>query len=339
MNNMTFDHDHRPDNVIELPTSARIRDASLSTDPDAPKKLAKSHADQCMNGYVAFSERALVHAEAELAEARSRLEAAERRRDTEQRFQFLAAETPLPERRNPWWQRGYNGLKCFVALLAPFMGGAYLVTNMLDQSYTLAEQPWLAALASGPILLASFALSSWAILPTDVRRVERRSATLLLLSAAAFLMWAGAMSVRFGVAPPEAEPLGAGFDPTAVATSAFGTWIEVNGVSVTALFVHLLAEAMLSAACISSAICSGRKVLPVDAVTTSIDVKLAAEVQDARADLRAAQNRVEEFHSNHDASTSRRQILFEETEQAVLAEREKLQAREAVAVADVRSRY
>ena len=325
-----------------LPSQDRIREAALSEDTDAPAKLAQSYADETAQSLIAEFERDRVFAIRSVDEAHSALEEARVGRKAEQRFQGLQNEHPPEGKRQPFWQKVYNAVKCVIAAVAPFMGGAYLMTAMMDQSYTFAQAPYLALLAAGPVALASLGMSSWAVLPGDVRKVERRSSALLVCSSFAFLIWAGLIATRYGVAPPAPDALGTGFDPTATASATLTglqVWVQTNGISVASLFSHLVAEALLSAGCISSALCSLRKVRLVDHVQTSLDAQWEAEV----TALRAARQDAEQAQAHIEAKLGKAQALhkntLETTLQSVLAQRATLQAEETEAMAVKRRNF
>ena len=322
----------------QLPAEDRLKDAALSEDPNAAANLANSHADDCMRGFISqhTSELATANIDAGLAREKLARIVAERQRINP--VMLLRDQSPRYGKRQPFWQRFYNFAKCVVAAGAPLMGGGYLMSNMLDQSFAMSEAPYLAVLASGPILLASLALSSWATLPTDDRKVERRATVLLVLSGVAYVFWAALMSMRFGVVPPAPDALGTGFDPTqgnGGAASGLMLWLETNGISVGALFMHLVGEAFLAAACIASALCSGRKVLPIDAEQTSHDKLLEAKEDDARAEVSATAKRVVEAEASLANAEANRAKLHDLSLQAVKARREALKARQRQAMDNV----
>ncbi|MEO1687319.1 MAG: hypothetical protein AAFU61_05375 [Pseudomonadota bacterium] len=331
--------------AARLPARERILEAAVSEDGEAARKLAEAHADDLLQSDVARAERNVEAAERELADAAAERVAVRAERGRIQQWRHAMDARPQPGKGQPGWQRLYNALKCLVAALAPLMGGGYLMANMMDNSFTLSQAPWLAVLASGPIALASFALSSWAILPEDAREVERRATRLLMFSALAFVAWSAAIAVRFGAAPPAPETLGAGFDPTASASALGGAadrllgWAEVNGVVVAGLFLHLLAEALLSAGCVASAICSSRKVLVVESHRTSQEVQLRQEEVAAGRRQAEAEGALREALGRRGEALARRKTVFETTHQAVMAERMQLAVEEERAVAAVRAGF
>ncbi|MEM6890838.1 MAG: hypothetical protein AAF636_22285 [Pseudomonadota bacterium] len=321
-----------------LPAQSQIKEAVLSTDPDAPLKLAQAHADDMMKGAIQRAEFELSESQERARRLTIKLDALEREKNAALSEQHLRNEVPPAGKRQPFWQRFYNGLKCVVAITAPLMGGAYLVSTMQDQSYTLAENPLLAVLTAGPLLLFSFAASSWALLPSDDRRAERRTGLLLGCSIAAFVIWGALIALRFGVAQGAGLSLSSGFDPTIGATSVGGPvwqWLEANGIAFGALYVHLLAEGLLSAACISSALLAGRKVLVVDTDPTSHREMLDAEIQSTDQKLRLQSNMTAEMRFRLNQSTAMHGAIMEEVTQAVKARRQELEAQKTSAVSDV----
>ena len=324
--------------TAHLPHEDRIKDAALSEDPNAAENLARSHAEDYARGFISKHTCALAIARKDTERLEQQLAQVIQERARAIAIMLLPDEKARPGKRQPFWTRFYNFMKCLVAALAPLMGGGYLMANMMDQSYSLAQAPYLAVLASGPILLASLALSSWATLPSDVRRVERRSNTLLAISGFAFVLWAALMAMRYGVLPPAPDALGTGFDPTLRATMAKSDlmlWIQTNGISTGSLFLHLVGEAFLAAACISSALCSGKKVLPVDAEQTSHDKLLEEKEDSLQAKVSAADARVIDAEASLADAEANRQKLYDLTLQAVLAKREALKARQRQAMDNV----
>ncbi|MEP3298272.1 MAG: hypothetical protein ABJO27_17635, partial [Pseudoruegeria sp.] len=300
-----------------LPSHDRILEAALSSDPKAPKQLAVSFADQTAMSLIDEFKSELEFARRSVEEAHDALIDGRSRRDTEQRFQGMPDECPPEGKRQPFWQKFYNGAKCVIAAVAPLMGGAYLMTAMMDQSFTFAQTPYLALLAAGPVAIASFGMSSWAVLPSDVRKVERRTNTLLVCSSFAFLIWSGLIAMRYGVAPPAPDALSTGFDPTATGSTSLSgvqNWLQINGMPVAALFSHLIAEALLSAGCISSALCSMRKVRRVGYEQTSIDALWEAETRT----LRAERQQAEQTQKRVNAKLGQAQALHKNTMETTL---------------------
>lgn len=250
--------------TVPLPQPEQLQ-AAATADAEAAVAFARNYANGLYADEIEAAKGEASRAEFQVQSAQQGLDICRSELSRAPKWQHFLHEWADYGHRQPVMQRLYNTVRIPVALAGPAVGGGFLVANMMDTSFAMAESPYLALLAAGLIGVGSIGMSSWATAPTtDFKKTEARANLLSVLGIFAFALWAAFMAIKFGAAPGGASASlsfnvasgSGGF--TQIGRRAL-EWLHGSGASILALGLHVFGDAMISAGILSSSICAMRK--------------------------------------------------------------------------------
>lgn len=268
--------------TVPLPMPEQVQAAANAGD-NAPTDFARNFANGLFADEIEAAKGDVARAELQLKAASEGLGRCEQELRRTPKWQHFLSEWPDYGHRQPLGQRLYNWVRVPVALGGPAIGGGFLVANMMDTSFAMAERPALATLSAGMIAIASLGASSWATMPTtDFQKTETRANMLSVLGMTSFGAWAAFMAIKFGVPAGSAAGVGdfdltGNLSGTASTAQAVIDWVQSKGASIFALGLHVFGDAMISAGILSSSILAMRKTRRVKTEYTQHHTHLDAE--------------------------------------------------------------